>query len=46
MLLRIHFQLVFRRRRVMLSKLEQLEKEVQTIKNAVNPSPVSAAGVL
>ncbi|GKT46705.1 replication factor A protein 1 [Colletotrichum spaethianum] len=27
-------------------KLEQLEKEVQTIKNAVNPSPVSAAGVL
>ncbi|KAI8262342.1 hypothetical protein K4K58_000647 [Colletotrichum sp. SAR11_239] len=30
----------------MLSKLEQLEKEVQTIKNAVNPSPVSAAGVL
>ncbi|WYZ40065.1 hypothetical protein EsH8_IV_000406 [Colletotrichum jinshuiense] len=28
------------------SKLEQLEKEVQTIKNAVNPSPVSATGAL
>ncbi|KAK1727981.1 uncharacterized protein BDZ83DRAFT_610825 [Colletotrichum acutatum] len=28
------------------SKLEQLEKEVQTIKNAVNPSPVSATGIL
>ncbi|KAK1535275.1 hypothetical protein CPAR01_08817 [Colletotrichum paranaense] len=27
-------------------KLEQLEKEVQTIKNAVNPSPVSATGIL
>lgn len=28
------------------SKLEQLEKEVQTIKNAVNPSPVSVAAAL